>query len=286
MLTTVEVITPFSGVPVLTIPVINPDDDAPLKVRNITGLEPVTAVVSTKNYSQQDGEFYLGSSVPKRNIVLTLGMNANRGSESVNEARDLIYGYFMPKTQVTLRFTTDHMPQVQIDGYVESAVPNRFSDDPETVISVICPQPNMVGVDVQTVSGLADADPEWTEFVSRGNLTSGYNMRIHAEGDALLSLIVVENTSPITDVVRQLLISQSLYAIDSQVEINSTQGDKRIDYIRPSIARASLLKLFGAGSLWPYVVPGANRMRVVMPTPGEGTPRPWEMTYVEQYGGI
>ena len=47
----------------------------PLQILNIDGLGPVDASILSTPYATLDGETYVGSSVGKRNITLTLGLN-------------------------------------------------------------------------------------------------------------------------------------------------------------------------------------------------------------------
>ena len=49
--------------------------DDPIHIRDITGLGPVKAEIATTPFATSDGELFQGSTVGKRNIVMTLGFN-------------------------------------------------------------------------------------------------------------------------------------------------------------------------------------------------------------------
>jgi len=75
-----------------------------IQIRNVDGLDPVTASVGTTPYGSSDGESYVGSSVLSRNLVLTLHPNPNWINWSPEALRRFLYAYFMPKGIVQLEF--------------------------------------------------------------------------------------------------------------------------------------------------------------------------------------
>jgi hypothetical protein len=146
LLTSVEVVPPlgasFEG---LVMPVQGSSPDDPIFVRNVEGLSPVDAEVNSQGYGQVDGEYYVGSRVGKRNIVLTLGLNV------VDVSLPIIYAYFKTKNGVTLKFNVDGWPNapVYIDGFVETCTYNHFVQDPEVQVSILCPKPNLHKAEVE-----------------------------------------------------------------------------------------------------------------------------------------
>ena len=118
MLTNVAVVPPPGAFwSELDIPVLS-DNSGGVFIEKVDGLEPVSAEITTNGYNEQDGEFFVGSRVPKRNVVLHLIMG-NRDL-TVSQVRRNLYGYFMPKMSVTLRLDFSDRDSVLIDGYVES----------------------------------------------------------------------------------------------------------------------------------------------------------------------
>jgi len=141
-----EVISAQPGVPDLPLGGFVPNNEA-IQIRNIEGLGPVKADVATTGYATGRGEISTGSSIPKRNIVLTLGLNPNWVDQSMSSLRQLLYQYFMPESWVHLTFFfSDDFPSVYIDGIVESFDPNIFSQDPEIEISILRLKPDFSGV--------------------------------------------------------------------------------------------------------------------------------------------
>jgi hypothetical protein len=76
--------------------------------------------------------------------VLTLGLNPNWVDQTVASLRRVLYRYLMPEAWTKLRFFSDDMPTVDIEGYVESFDPNMFTQDPEIQVSIICPKPDFI----------------------------------------------------------------------------------------------------------------------------------------------
>jgi hypothetical protein len=125
-----------------------------LQIRNISGLDPVAATVSSALYSVVDGETITGMTVGKRNIVITVGFNSNPfGGYSITELRQIVYRYFMPKNTVILTIHRFGEPPVKIEGIVEKVEDSNFAKDPEVQISVICADPYFKSLSQTTVVG-------------------------------------------------------------------------------------------------------------------------------------
>ncbi len=141
MLSAVEVHSKVPNVPKLSLPLLGNDGTGPFHIRDITGLGPVKADVNSQGFGSLDGEYYTGSHVGKRNIVMTLGLNPGSYYGSVAAMRRILYAYLMPKGNPILRFIFADRPPVQIEGYVESLEPTLFAKDPEVQVSIMCPKP-------------------------------------------------------------------------------------------------------------------------------------------------
>lgn len=289
VITLVEVVAPEGAYwPSLPLPVVNPAPDAPLIVRNIVGLEPVNAAITTHPYGTQDGEFHLGSSVPKRNIVITLGLNSRLGGISVDEARNLLYGHLMPKNEVTLRFTSDNRMPVQIDGIVESLIPNRFSADPEMQVSIICPKPNFRSVVTEVITGEAGLNPIDVEVPVLGNLSSPVVLWMEAGPTEYVGDIFIENRVGETDPYRFFGLNNVTLTVDGAFVMDSNTGRKRVVSQQPIQGgwedTVSWLARIKFGSAWTILPPAVNRFRVRMPS--TQVFRTWTLSYVNQFGGI
>src|ERR1044072_3263406 len=168
-----------------------PSDD-PVQVRNVEGLGPIKADIASTPFATGRGEQYQGSTTDKRNIVSTLGLNPDWENQTMSTLRHLLYRYFMTESWVKLRFYSDYLPPVDIEGYVETFEPNMFSEDPEMSISIICPKPDFIQTDATIVYGVVDDGTLETSFEYIGTIDTGYELRIEA------SIPNVAYTGPIT----------------------------------------------------------------------------------------
>lgn len=272
--------------PDLTIPVIDSTPDQLLFVHNITGLEPPDATVNSRGFGSLDGEFYVGTHVGKRNIVVTLGLNSSSGYASVSAARSKLYGYAMPKMLVLLRFlSTDHIP-VDITGYVESWEPNRFSQDPEIQISIICPKPNFESTEEKVFVGRANDDPLDTVVSYNGNLTTGIYLTMNTRNtEAIESLRVEIGIDP--GAYRRFEIEEIDSSWPDDVFVMDSRINRKFVELRPATEDRDKVNLLGFvtdESLWPYLQPAANLVRVR--TLHLDDDLDWTLTFTEQFAGI
>ncbi len=283
MLTAVEVHAKGDGIPMLNLPLLGNDGTGPFHIRNIEGLGPVKADVNSRGYGLLDGEYYTGSHVGKRNIVLTLGLNPGAGPRSVSTFRKLLYAYLLPKGNPLLRFVSDDRPTVQIEGYVEALEPTLFAKDPEVQVSVVCPRPYFESIDLKTVVGVARRNPVDVGFEFKGDITSGITFELLSGGSTYAGPILMESG----DYRPQYRKFETNATINSSLFyfVSSHQGAKVVDSRNMSDKRrfTNLLKSLTDESLWPYVVPGINKLRVKI---NSDVPAPWILYYVERFGGL
>lgn len=88
---------------------------------NITGLNPVAAVINTTSNGVHDGSRYNSSKLGTRNIVITVSLE-----EPVEENRMELYRLIRPKRDVTF-YLENGRRNVYIPGYVETCELNPFS---------------------------------------------------------------------------------------------------------------------------------------------------------------
>src|SRR5690349_11534227 len=134
LLTQIKAYSDLPDAPTLPLSVDGDAETDFLQIRNVDGLDPVKASVGTSPYGSVDGESYAGSSVPSRNIVLTIGGNPDWATWTHASLRRRLYPYFMPKRISRLDFYSDDMDPVTISGVVEGFSFNQFSKDPEMQI--------------------------------------------------------------------------------------------------------------------------------------------------------
>ncbi len=281
MLTKVEV---FGPVPLILPLGENESNTDPIQIRDVQGLGPVKANVNTTPFGSFDGESYTGSSVGKRNIVLTLGLNPNWKDQSITSLRQLLYTYFMPKRSVTLHFFSDTMSTVKIDGYIEGFEPNMFSKDPEIQVSIICPLPDFVEITPITATGVVD-DIDFGAGSSaiqyKGTVPTGFVLRIEeiAGTPAYTGSFTIERSPNGPG----MFIFEATVNTDQYVEMSSIRGKK---YVRSTNlatgVTTNLLRSVNSFSKWIDLAPGENSVFVYNNTGGQK----WTLTYFNRYGGL
>lgn len=302
MLTKVSVVPPPGAFwSILEIPVLVPDPSSGVFVEKVDGLEPVQAEVTTNAYNEADGEFLVGSRVPKRNVVLHLIMERNSNYFSVAEVRRNLYGYFMPKMNVLLQFDFDDRDPVQIEGWVESFEGDRWANDPNVSVSIICPKPNFLGIDTITATGDSEvgSDPPLTNVLNEGDRMVGFQLRvvnnsgIEFNGDIHIERFV--ESSPGVYFSTQKLWLDDVTLEDSSsgnfMWVDTNQGQKVAEVRDGGDNDAVVRKLLGGmtdDSSWPVLWAAMNKFRVVTTgtTGWAGEHLNWYLTYRFAYGGV
>ena len=104
-------------------------------ITSITGLGPPNATINTVNVGGFDGEKFNSSKAEKRNIVMTLKILGD-----IETNRIALYKIFKTKEWVKFHYKNG-LRDVYIEGYIESAPIELFTQNQEMQISIICPSP-------------------------------------------------------------------------------------------------------------------------------------------------
>lgn len=288
MLQNLEVFTP--GVTSPPLPIVDQKEffDS-IQIINIDGLGPVKATVNLTQYGSLDGGFLNGVYTPNRNIVLTLRLNPDWASQSVESLRMMLYSYFMPQSVVRLRFTSTHLPVVEIDGIVESCDPNLWDKDSNNYqVSIINPNPYFVALDETAVTGktASFSDTEANVVTYQGSVDTGFILDIDFPSDGMpdASSSFVGDIRLIAPKSQQASIVTGVSVNPSQsVEISSVQGDKFVRQMSlTGQAPQSLLAQWANGSSWLTLTQGDNLFRFLSASPGLA----WQLRYFAKYGGL
>jgi hypothetical protein len=258
------------------------DDDASgYLVQNIDGLDPVKATLVSSSFAGVDGEQYQSARRETRNIKLTIGLDPNPLTDTVRGLRKQLYGYLMPKSEVTLTFYDDDGPTVSIVGRVESLESALFTQEPVVDISIICYDPDFIdpvtvhlptsGV-LQTTSSTSDAVIPYDGTVDTGTV-------ITLNVDRTLNDFTIYHHPP-NDDLRQLDFSAPLVAGDV-LTISSVIGDKGVTLNRAG-TQTSLLYGMSPQSSWIELMPGDNLLHIY----ATGAGVPYTIDYVTKYGGL
>jgi hypothetical protein len=248
-------------------------------VKEVEGLDPVDATLTYSSIANQDDEQEQSSKRVKRNLVLKLGYEPDYVNDSVKKLRDRLYGFFMPKTQVRLRFYADDMPTVEIVGRVEKMSAPLFARDPEATISIICAKSSFYELETLKTTGYTTSLATETVANYLGTIATGGLLKISP--DRPIDTFTVYNRLPDDSVQSQVFVFP-LIAGDV-LDINSVSLSK---YARVSRVGSSstFSVLFGISpySQWLTLYPGQNRFRVL----AAGAEIPWSFQYVNKYGGL
>lgn len=266
--------------PALSLGGFMPSDD-PVIIRNIDGLGPVKADISSTPSGTSRGETYQGSSAQKRNVVLTLGLNPNWLTQTMSSLRQLLYAYFMTEQWCKLRFHSDELPTTDIEGYVESFEPNIFSQDPEIQVSIVNPRPDFIEIDATIFTGIVDDGTNQYEVDYSGTISAGFELRVDRSiANPAYSgpiVITVENSSGI----QTITVDPVTIDTTQSYKMSSVQGKKRVQ--NEAIldgAETNLLK--NKSGDWPELQPGENLISVQADEPDQV----WTLAFFNRFGGL
>lgn len=144
MLRQVGVFTPGETTPRVILPVGNSEVGSKFFVKEITGLGPGKATISTASYAFIDGAAKITDKSEMRNIIIKIKYRDEAYmDQSLQELRRELYAIFRVKQTVNLVFTNDNpVPDMQIEAIVESHEPVMFAAEPEVQISLLAMDPH------------------------------------------------------------------------------------------------------------------------------------------------
>lgn len=104
-------------------------------ITSITGLGPPDANINTVNVGSFDGERFNSSKLTMRNIVMNIAILGD-----VETNRIALYKVFKSKEWIKFNYKNG-LRNVFIEGYIESAPIDLFTQNQEIQISILCPDP-------------------------------------------------------------------------------------------------------------------------------------------------
>lgn len=280
MLTEVKAYSSWQSAPTLLLDNTGRPETDLIQIRNIEGLDPVKASVNTSPRGAVDGANYLGSNVESRNIVLTIHPNPDWTNYTPASLRRLLYSYFMPKRAVKLEFYSDDIVPVEISGIVESIEGNPFSQDPEYIVSIICPDPYFTAITPVVVVGQSvRSGGEVEDITYNGSVETGIKVKVSQATDPVPTFIGVQIGDP------EYSYFTVIAGVDSSkyFEMSSLEMQKFVQNISLTDGIINnLLSSVDEGSSWPVLQPGENHFSVIT---DDGV-QDWELTYSERFGGL
>lgn len=278
MITKLEVVGPQGTI--LNLPLGG--SDSGIKVRNIEGLDPVKATITSSTFAKLDGSRYQQSRRENRNILLTMDLEPYAGETenygaSVSDLRSLLYSWFMPKNNVTFKIYVDGSPKYLTTGMVESFESPLFTKTPQVVISIICFDPAFYAITDFGFSGTSVNNNIETILNYPGNIEAGYTLTF--KPNRSINGFSIFNRRP-DGYLASMDIQKDLYNGD-QVIISTEPGNKYVS-LRHNGAQSSILYSVGKGAIWGPLWPGRNFFRVYC----SGASIPYDIVYKPKYGGL
>lgn len=248
-----------------------------LVVEEIEGLDPVRAIMVSSSFAGLDGEQYQSSKRERREIKITLGIEPDETTETVSDVRHRVYAYFMPKSEVNLRFYFDDASPVDIVGRVESCETPLWAQEPTVVVLIQCFDPDFLNPTEVVVSGTTTSGTDEITVNYAGTVPSGLKF-IFSANRSITDFTIYHN--PPNDTLRTMEFAASLVNGDV-VTINTVSGEKFATLTRTSVD-SSIMHAISPQSSWLEMAPGPNLFRVY----ATGAAVPFQIKYLNRYGGL
>lgn len=275
MLTNVEVRTRQGSL--LNLPL--EDTTSGLFIEDIEGLDPVKATLVSSSFAGVDGEQHHSSRREARDIILKIGIESDYAINTVRRLRSRLYSYFMPKSEVFLRFVHSDGFKVDIVGIVEDMGTPMFTKEPQANVSIRCFGPDFV-VPEPVIYNLitVEGNAGWTDIDYEGTVETGVVVELTLNRSE--QALSVYNISP-GGVLRQLDFSTPL-VVGDKLRISTVAGGKGATLTRAGTL-TSVLYGVSPQSYWITLEEGINKFRVY----ATGAPAiPYTLEYVTRHGGL
>ena len=257
-----------------------------IAITKIEGLGPVKASINSTEISSGDGARFNSARIGTRNIVFTFRLLE---APTVEDSRQKTYKYFPVKTEVTLLFETDNR-LCEISGRVESNKPNIFSEEEDTQVSIICPNPYFISMDNGGMNTVVffGIEPTFEFPFSNESLTEplivfdniklrqeeivpydgdsqvGFVIKMHALGEVRQITIYNTKTRETMKIDTDILsgIAGSGIIAGDEITISTIKGDKHITLLRDG-EETNILNTLGKDVDWFQLSKGDNRFAYI-----------------------
>lgn len=273
MLTLVEVTNDRGDT--LELPLL--DASAGYSVREITGLDPVDAALTTTTMAQQDGAQPQNARRDSRNITMKLGLEPDYVETTVQSLRAALYPYLLPKKNVQLAFYLDGELYVTTSGQVESFQNPMFSADPEVDISILCYDPDFYSPDAVSFGSSTVSNTNTQIITYEGTTEAGIIFEMTLDRD--IDSFAIYSTKP-DNTVQQFLATGDFRNGDVLTMI-SIEGLRAFTITRDMIPFSAMYYV-DVTSNWISLENGDNDFRVFT----SGAAISYTVTYTPKYGAI
>ena len=209
-------------------------------VRSIDGLGPPQATINMTELSTTDGSVFNSARAQARTIDFDLIMI---DKPTIEDSRHILYRYFPVKKPITITVKTDRR-EVYTTGYVESNIPEIFSDFEGAMIAVRCADPYFYSIDntVTYLNAVAGGfefpfnNPVNTSSLKFGELSSGDPTNIFYDGETSVGVnIEIHFTGPVNTLrIYNITSDQELLIDTDKVATLTGSGIQAGDLIKIS----------------------------------------------------
>jgi hypothetical protein len=251
-------------------------------VRDIEGLDPVAATLTTSSQAGLDGAQSQNAQVGTRTILMKLGLMPDYVNTDVRSLRNQLYDYFLPKAEVTLAFLFDGLIYAVAAGQVETFDCPLFTQDPEADISIVCYDPAFRAPQVIEFDDLTNDTQVPFTIDYEGSVPCGiiFSMTVNLLGlGQSVTEISLINASP--DNITQRMLIDGTFQVGDVITINTIPLQRAITLTRNNISQ-SLLSGFDETSDWVMLSKGVNYLRASSGVSSQ----PFDLTYTPLYGGL
>lgn len=245
-------------------------------VGDIEGLDPVKATLVSSSFAGLDGQQYQSSRRDLRNIRIKLDLDPDP-TDTVRDLRNRLYGFFMPKSEVDLRFYMEDGLTVNISGRVESFEAQLFTAEPAADISIICFDPDFQGLAPVVISGNTVSTNAEFLINYEGTVETGIEFTLLP--NRTLTEFAIYHRAP-DDTMRILEFAAPL-AVGDMLNISTVSGSKGATLLRTGTS-TSVLYGISPQSNWTELASGPNYFTVY----AVGAAIPFQIKYVNKYGGL
>lgn len=250
-----------------------------LVLEDVQGLDPVKAVPVSSKFAKLKGKQLHAIQIEERNIKITLGLEPDYVTTSVQDLRDRLYAYFMSGEHVSIRLFRSEGLVVDIEGEVETCESPLFTDKPKMEISILCLEPDFVNVLTPvTLSGTTVSDGTETSVTYAGNTSSG--MVITLNVDRSLTQFTIYFRPP-DGTLRTFDFSATLAAGDTVI-ISTVPGSKFVTRTRAGTVTSLLYGVSSQSNWHQWIKQGIHHIRVY----AVGAAIPYTIDYLDRYGAL
>ena len=250
-------------------------------VDSIEGLDPVDASVVTSTQANFDGELFQVARRDKRTMVFNIAFAPDYDTLTVESLRRKLYDFFMPKSQISIRFVVSGQPSVEISCIVESFNAPKFAKDPSASISVVGLDVDFIGVDTTVHYGTTNASTIYNDFIYPGSEPTGIFFRMTLNRAIRYFTLYNQASDGIVQEMAFELPADLPFPGTNHVTIDTRNGRKTV-YSTTAAGNTSRLYAMDRDAQWIQFKPGINRFRVS--TAGAGIP--YAVSYKARYGAL